>query len=294
MKIDILYQDQYLAVINKPSGLLSVPYPGSKGHTALSMLEDSMRKNGTWKSSHHPFAVHRLDRDTSGVMMFALTEIAQKKIMDTWHTMVKSRLYHAVAENPNYENDNIENQPVLPDTGMIDAPLTQNAHHVGYVTKKNTESKKDKTMVARTHYKVLLRGKTHTLFELNLDTGKKNQIRAHLSSIGYPLAGDVEFRAKTDPFNRLALHARTLSFIHPFTNEKLSFDIPEPTNWLTVVEKGDITVLKSRKISENTKTQEGRSNREKESLSLGKRRPSRKNLAHTDFITRGKSFSTKK
>lgn len=294
MKIDILYQDQYLAVINKPSGLLSVPYPGSKGHTALSILEDSMRKNGTWKSSHRPFAVHRLDRDTSGVMMFALTEVAQKKIMDTWHTMVKSRLYHAVAENPIFDNENLENQPVLPDSGMIDASLTQNAHHVGYVAKKKPEGKNDKTMVARTHYKVLLRGKTHTLFELNLDTGKKNQIRAHLSSIGYPLAGDIEFRAKTDPFNRLALHARTLSFIHPFTNEKLSFEIPEPDNWLTVVEKGDITVLKSRKDSDKAKPQERRSHTEKETISLGQRRPSRKDLAHTDFITRGKKFPTKK
>ena len=97
-KIEILYQDQWLVVINKPSGLLSVPYPGSKARTAQSVLEEILRKQGSVNNKHKPYVVHRLDRDTSGVMMFALTEVAQQKIMNTWHQMVTERLYRAIGE----------------------------------------------------------------------------------------------------------------------------------------------------------------------------------------------------
>ncbi|MCF0222856.1 MAG: RluA family pseudouridine synthase, partial [Fibrobacter sp.] len=211
------------------------------------ILEDIMRKKGQLNRHHKPLTVHRLDRDTSGVMMFAVTEIAQKKIMDTWHQMVTERLYRAVAENPR------DPKKFLPDEGLIDDPLAFNAYNVGFVPKegdkpkripgkhedsiykKNISGKGDKmkfkTVPARTNYKVIARGKTYTLFELSLDTGKKNQIRAHLASKGYPLAGDENFRAKTNPFGRLALHARTLEFDHPFTGEHMKFECPEPSDW---------------------------------------------------------------
>lgn len=230
-KIEILYEDKDLVVINKDSGLLSVPYPGSRVRTAYSILEDIMRKKGTLSSTHHPVIVHRLDRDTSGVMMFALNETVGKKIMNTWHKMVTERLYHAVAENPR------DKKLLLEPQGLIDDPLAQNAYHVGYVPKDN--SGEAETVAARTHYKILAEGPTHSLFELSLDTGKKNQIRAHLSSKGYPLAGDENYRAHTDPFERLALHARTLEFVHPVTGKKMRFEVPEPEEWLSYVEKGD-------------------------------------------------------
>ena len=134
-KIEILYSDETICVINKPSGLLSVPYPGSRIRTAQSILEEIMHKNGTFSSSHRPFAVHRLDRDTSGVMLFALTENAQKKIMDTWHQMVTERLYRAVAENPRNK------KLILPDCGLIDDELAFNAHNVGFVPKESENSK---------------------------------------------------------------------------------------------------------------------------------------------------------
>lgn len=260
-RIEVLYEDEWIAVIFKPSGMLSVPYPGSKAKTALAVLEQIMRKKGTWAKNHRPFTVHRLDRDTSGVMMFALSEAAQKKIMDSWHKMVTERLYRAVAENPTGRNA----PKPLPDSGLIDDELAYNAYNVGFVPKpgdkpsfskltkqavKNHYNKSRdqqsiyernltvrggkaefKTITARTHYKVILRGKTHTLFELSLDTGRKNQIRAHLASKGYPLAGDENYRAKTNPFGRLALHARTLEFDHPFTHEHLKFEVAEPAEW---------------------------------------------------------------
>ena len=238
VQIEILYIDQYLAVVNKAPGLLSVPFPGFKGKTAQSVLEDVLRKQGRANSKHHPFAVHRLDRDTSGVMMFALAAQAQKVIMDNWHKMVTGRIYHALAEVPR----NPEKFPQLPDLteGWIKDDLSFNAHHVGYVKRdgkggpssaSGTSTRSSETVPARTHYKILKKGSRYALFELELDTGKKNQIRAHLAAYGYPLAGDKEHRAQTNPFNRLCLHACTLEFKHPFTHEQMKFEVLEPQEW---------------------------------------------------------------
>ena len=309
--IKVLYEDEYLAVILKPSGMLSVPYPGSSGKTALYALEQIMRKNGTFSSKHRPFVVHRLDRDTSGVMMFALTQDSQKKIMDNWQTMVTERLYRAVAENPK------DKAMYLADSGLIDDEIAYNAHNIGFVPKKDTkpvlsdsmkksivQQKKNKnekhemsifernltikngnaefkTITARTHYKVIERGKYHTLFELSLDTGRKNQIRAHLSSKGYPLAGDENYRAKTDPFMRLALHARTLTFVHPYTAKKMTFEIPEPEEWIKTVQEntGNVpAVWNNEKKAFKTKNQDF-----SEVKTLV-----HKKLTKMDYISRGK------
>jgi 23S rRNA pseudouridine1911/1915/1917 synthase len=346
-KIEILYEDQWIVIINKPTGMLSVPYPGSHARTAIDVLEDMMRKNGTANAHHKPYVVHRLDRDTSGVMMFALSEQAQKKIMDTWQTMVTERLYHAVAENPDvFLKQSREEFAPLPDSGLIDDPLAFNAHNVGFVPKKGDKPSKDaprmsrsnaheesiyekhitgsgenrefKTVEARTNFRVIRRGPTHTLFELSLDTGKKNQIRAHLASKGYPLAGDENYRAHTDPFNRLALHARTLEFVHPFTGKKMSFVVPEPHEWIEYVEKGDehpaIPVWMKDFVPKNVhgsshesanggrtsrtthgeghKTSGRRFDDPAEKImpdSFGAKRLSRKDKAHMNFIEQGKS-----
>ena len=240
--IEILYIDQYIAVINKAPGLLSVPFPGFKGKTAQSVLEDILRKQGRANSKHHPFAVHRLDRDTSGVMMFALTAQAQKVIMDNWHKMVTGRIYYALAEVPRAGSKfpPLENET----EGWIKDDLSFNAHHVGYVKRdgKGCPSRPSGTATqakgitkARTHYKILKKGSRYALFELELDTGKKNQIRAHLAAYGYPLAGDKEHRAHTNPFNRLCLHACTLEFTHPFTHEQMKFEVPEPDEWIKII-----------------------------------------------------------
>jgi 23S rRNA pseudouridine1911/1915/1917 synthase len=273
-KIRILYEDEFIAVIEKPCGILSVPYPGSKSRTVQGVLEKIMRTRGDFSAFHKPFPVHRLDRDTSGVMMFALDEKTQKKIVSTWHKMVSERLYRAVAENPEKKFDE------LPFAGTIDLPLAKNAYNVGYVPKS---AEKVETVKAVTHYKIILRGKTHTLFELSLDTGKKNQIRAHLSSLHYPLAGDENYRAKTDPFHRLALHARTLEFVHPRTGKKMRFEIPEPAEWAEYVEKGDenpaIPVWREEKFPQKKSGAENFSSQKIES---------RRNLHKMDFIARGK------
>ena len=307
-KIEILYKDSHIVVIYKPEGILSVPYPGSKNKTAQSVLEDMLRKAGTANTHHKPYAVHRLDRDTSGVMMFALSESAQKKIMNTWHKMVIERLYRAVAEI----SHNAEN---LPDAGSIDDPIAQNAHNVGFVPKERYCGNKNEnlrcswndngngsgnrngngktssefeTVPARTNYKIILRGQTHVLFELSLNTGKKNQIRAHLAAHGYPIAGDKEHRAHTDHFGRLCLHARTLEFNHPFTGELLKFEVEEPEEWSEYVKRGD-------KNSKNPFWDLGRSDFdskhcESQRLQAGQKRLSGKDKAHMNFIESGKKF----
>lgn len=282
-KIEILYQDQYIAIINKPAGLLSVPYPGSKAKTAQSVLEELLRKHGTANSRHKPYAVHRLDRDTSGVLMFALTEQAQKKIMNTWHSMVKERLYVAVAEKPD--------QSDLADEGLISDKLAQNAHNIGFVPKdgsKNKDGKDFKTEDARTHYKMIEKGTTHVLFELSLDTGKKNQIRAHLAFHGFPLEGDNEHRAKSDHFHRLCLHARTIEFDHPFTGEHMKFEVAEPKTWRDFVKKGDLQPKKDENSTGPKQKKESRSRNSVKGVDLGEKRLTRKDLAHMNFIERGK------
>lgn len=285
-KIEILYQDQWICVINKASGLLSVPYPGSKVRTAQQLLENILRKQGSVNNQHQPYVVHRLDRDTSGVMMFALTEQAQKVIMDTWHQMVTERLYHAVAEKPKYKSD-------LTLSGIIDDPLAQNAHNVGFVPKKGDHDKNGKafkTVMARTHYKMLEIGPSHVLFELSLDTGKKNQIRAHLAAHFYPLAGDEEHRAQTNPFGRLCLHARTLEFNHPFTGEHMKFEVPEPEEWIEYVKKGDLHAKKAIWVSH---TEGKKNNNKNQEIKLGQKRLSRKDIAHMNFIESGKKGGRK-
>ena len=281
-RIEILYEDKDIVVINKPSGMLSCPYPGSKARTAQDILEKLMRSKGTYGPKHKPLVVHRLDRDTSGVMMFALNEITQKQIMDTWHQMVSERLYHAVAENPR------DKAKALPDSGLIDDPLAQNAHHVGYV--KHDENDRAKTVPARTNYRVILRGQTHTLFELSLDTGKKNQIRAHLASKGYPLAGDENYRAHTDPFHRLALHARTLEFTHPVTGKVMKFEVPEDEYWSKYVEKGD--PHPELPVWRDSKSEYNHPPRTEKTVSTSARIP-KKQASKMNFIEAGKARSKK-
>lgn len=230
----ILYQDRCLVVALKPSGMLSVPHPGAdRCRTAIGVLEERLRKAGTYSYAHRPLAVHRLDRDTSGVMMFALGEKWRRIIMDSWQTMVTERLYRAVAQMP-HGKQATECPLLKQDTGTIDLPLAEDKYGRTFVpSASNRLGSKGKTklITARTHFKVLSRGKEYMLLELSLDTGRKNQIRAHLAALGCPIAGDEHRGAVKSPFGRLALHARTLAFIHPATGEQMRFEVPEDASW---------------------------------------------------------------
>lgn len=231
-RLRIVYEDTDITIISKPSGMLTCPYPGSPKNTALDILLSMRRKRGLVHKSTGVFVVHRLDRDTSGLLIFAHTKMIAEKLMNNWHKNAKLRLYRALVEsNPSIEN--IEKE------GIIDAPLCQNAYKQSYVAKTSQHKGKNannaKQEVARTNYRIIKIGERYSLFELKLDTGKKNQIRAHLSFLGFPIAGDTNYRAKTDPFNRLCLHAAKLVLVHPITNEELCFEDFENPEWLKKV-----------------------------------------------------------
>ncbi|MDD5777426.1 MAG: pseudouridine synthase, partial [Treponema sp.] len=187
--------------------------------------------------------------------------------------IVTKRIYRAVAEN---------SKNPLPDSGTISDGLAYNAYNIAFVPDKNSKEK-FKTLSAITHYKIIQRGKSYTLFELNLETGRKNQIRCHLASKGYIITGDKNYNSNKNPFSRLALHAKTLSFIHPFTNEKLSFESPEPREWLSFVKNQDET-----KIHPHKKTSFSKQKKTQNSSSLNS--TCGKKLKKMDFIQRGKTL----
>ncbi len=229
--LGILHEDEWIIVVNKPEGMLSVGYPGFRGQTALDALEERYRSRGKRRIT----AVHRLDRETSGVMMFACSAAAAGKIMDEWQEMVQERRYRCVCVRaPGAEK--------LDDEGTIDLPISYNKHDVGFVPTGKDEDSIKVSERAVTRYRVLERGATCDLVECDLETGRKNQIRVHMAHLGHPVAGDEVYGsglADGAIIDRLALHARALAFLHPFTGQEMRFEIPEPASFAKALKKKD-------------------------------------------------------
>lgn len=207
-QLRIVYEDADIIVIDKRNGLLSIGTDKEQKRTAYYILSDYVKEQ-------HPdnkiFVVHRLDRETSGLMMFAKSEKVQEQMQRGWHKLVLDRRYVAVIEG------------ALPHAeGMIDAPLIQDRNHKMWVTRPGEGED------ATTYYTTLRRGKEYSLVDLRLVTGKKNQIRAHLEWKGTPIAGDKKYHAKTNPAGRVCLHAYKLSITHPTTGQELHFDTRIP------------------------------------------------------------------
>ena len=207
-QLRIVYEDADIIVIDKRNGLLSIGTDKEQKRTAYYILSDYVKEQ-------HPdnkiFVVHRLDRETSGLMMFAKSEKVQEQMQRSWHKLVLDRRYVAVIEG------------ALPHAeGVIDAPLTQDRNHKMWVTRPGEGED------ATTYYTTLRSGKEYSLVDLRLVTGKKNQIRAHLEWKGTPIAGDKKYHAKTNPAGRVCLHAYKLSITHPTTGQELHFDTRIP------------------------------------------------------------------
>lgn len=205
----ILHEDRDILVVNKPAGLLTMGTEKDKIRTAYAMLTDYVRK-GCAKSSKRIFIVHRLDRDTSGLLVFAKTVEAKKRLQGNWEGTEKK--YLAVVHG---RCEKLE--------GLITSYLAENKAHVVYTT---TDSAKGK--LARTAYRVLKYTKEFSLLEIDLLTGRKNQIRVHLASIGHPVVGDNKYGKDRKTYRRLALHAISLSFIHPVSGRRLTFETEFP------------------------------------------------------------------
>lgn len=213
-KLSLVYEDDYLLVVNKKQGLLTVPSnPDSAETTALSILKAYVRKQ-------HPrnniYVVHRLDRETSGLLVFAKTPQLQEYMRTYWRQLVTKRTYIALAEG------------ILPEQkGTITTWLTEDKRNAMVFSSPVD----DGGQKAVTHYEVLgTRENDISLVALNLETGRTNQIRVHLASIGHPVVGDRKYgHGNTySPVDRLCLHARILEFIHPATEQVVHFETPIP------------------------------------------------------------------
>lgn len=209
----IVYEDEHIIVVDKRNGLLSVGTDKERTKTAYYLMSEYVKRADP---RNRIFIIHRLDRETSGLMMFAKNENVQTAMQSDWANMVRDRRYTAVIEGG------------LPDEkGVIDAPLTESPVFKVYVDKDGER--------AVTGYEVVARGKDYSLVELTLETGKKNQIRAHMEYMRCPIAGDKKYNAQTNPAGRVCLHARVLNIIHPVTGEHLDFSTAVPQLFRDVV-----------------------------------------------------------
>ena len=215
-RIKLVYEDNDILVINKGYGVLSMGTDNIKEGTAYSIMREYVKYSDPRAKV---FIVHRLDRDTSGLMMLAKTMEAKDTMQHNWNNMVLNRKYGAVVEG------------VIPDEeGGVKSYLAETAQFEVYSTQDPT-----KGQLAITRYKVLKRSSGYTLVELELDTGRKNQIRVHMKDLGHPIVGDRKYGASSSPIRRLALHARTLRFVHPITRKEMNFELPVPTRFAGLV-----------------------------------------------------------
>jgi RluA family pseudouridine synthase len=214
--LSILYEDRDILVVDKMSGLLTVGNEKVRENIAYYLLNKYVRK-GNQKSRNRVFIVHRLDRDSSGVIVFAKNVNAKRWLQDEWHGFKKK--YYAVVRGT-----------LTKKKGVITSFLAENRAHKMYSVNDSEKGK-----LAKTGYKVLRESKYYSLLEIDLLTGRKNQIRVHLSENGFPVAGDKMYGEKKGGIKRLTLHATSITILHPYTKEKMTFETKVPTYFKSLV-----------------------------------------------------------
>ncbi len=216
--LDILYEDDEIIVVNKPSGLLSIASDKEKELTAYHLLTDYVRLSNP---KNRVFAVHRLDRDTSGVLMVAKNERIKLALQDNWADLVSDRGYMAIVEGQLKEK-----------SGRIQSWLKETKTLIMYSSGKVGDG-----LESITNYQVIKENSEYSLLDIHLETGRKNQIRVHMKDMGHNVVGDKKYGAKTNPLKRLGLHAYKLEFKHPFTNKVMCFETPLPKSFTALFEK---------------------------------------------------------
>jgi len=212
--LKILYEDKYLIIINKPEVLLSVPTDTDKQQPNIL---DILRK---YYKNNEIFAVHRIDKETSGVMIFAKGKESREKIDEMFKNHSFKRVYLAIVKGNIKKN-----------YGTLENILIELKNFQVIITKN-----KNKGKIAITHFKVLKRTEKYSLLELTLETGRKHQIRVQAKEFGHPIIGDKRYGSKfEDPISRICLHAYVLEFIHPFFNNKISFKAPIPLRFSKII-----------------------------------------------------------
>ena len=207
--VKIVYEERWIIVVEKNIGILSM----AAGHSSLnvkSVLDDYFKKSRQKCTAH---VVHRLDRDTSGLMVYAKDIETEQILEHNWHQIVYDRRYVAVVSGE-----------MMEDEGTIQNWLKDNKAYITYSSPVDNGGK-----LAITHFHVMDRTTEHTLVEFKLETGRKNQIRVHSADMGHPVCGDVKYGNGDDPLHRLCLHAWLLCFHHPITGEPMEFETPIPT-----------------------------------------------------------------
>lgn len=210
-RLRIVYEDDDVIVVNKGYGLLSIgDDTGKDRETAYSILRDYLK----WA---HPgnklFIVHRLDRDTTGLMVFAKTLEAKEALQHNWNNMVLERKYVCL----------VEGTPD-PKEGTVRSRLAENSRHEVYALPEDSQE----GQLAITRYRTLGTTRGLTLVECELDTGRKNQIRVHMKQLGTPISGDHRYGGHPSPLHRMCLHALSLRFVHPVTRRDMRFTTPNP------------------------------------------------------------------
>ncbi len=209
--VNILHEDDDIIVIDKESGLLSMGSKQERQMTAYKQLMDYVQ-------SIHPknrvFIVHRLDRDTSGVMIFARSKMVQQRLQKAWTEAVQERSYVALVEG------------VVQKNGTITSWLTEDKTYMMHSSPKPNHGQK-----AITHYKVLKTNRRFSLLKVNLDTGRKNQIRVHMQDLGHPIVGDKKYGSEINTINRLGLHANAIKFKHPVSGKVMKFESETPASF---------------------------------------------------------------
>lgn len=215
--LKILYEDAYIIVVEKKEGLLSVASEHQKERTAQHILTEYVKRQNR---NNRVFVVHRLDRETSGVMMFAKDEKTQHNLRDNWHDIVFDRRYVALVMGD-----------MEKDQGTVESWLTDRKLYV------SSSPYDDGGKYSVTHYRTIKRANGFSMIELQLETGRKNQIRVHMQSLGHPVVGDMRYGCETDPLRRLALHAFKLCFYHPITGEIMNFELPYPLPFRSLMQR---------------------------------------------------------
>ena len=213
-KIKIIYEDKFIIVVDKPAHLLTIATDNEKEKTMFHKVisyEKSKNKN------NKVFIVHRLDRDTSGLLIFAKAERIKNILQKNWDNMVKTRGYVAVVEGKVEKKED-----------TIKSYLKEGKNLITY----STNSKDGK--LAITKYKCINKSKSYSLLDIEILTGRKNQIRVHMKEMNHPIIGDKKYNSKTNPLKRLGLHANKLEFYHPVTGEYMKFESKTPKEFISM------------------------------------------------------------
>ncbi|MBR4970889.1 MAG: RluA family pseudouridine synthase [Paludibacteraceae bacterium] len=209
-KLSIIYEDDAIIVVNKGAGLLSVATDKNEETTAFRILLNHLKKQD---KNNRLYIVHRIDRETSGVLLFAKSKEIQMQLQHNWHRQVFEKIYLALVEGcVEKEEDTIH-------TWLVEEPKSKKVYSFDY---------DNGGLESTTIYNVEKRFKQNTLLRVSLKTGRKNQIRVHLQSIGHPIVGDKKYGSTTSPINRIGLHAYSISLWHPIIGKNVRFEAPLP------------------------------------------------------------------